>query len=458
MRTTLLQSVIVAAIVMSTMIAKAQVNSGSNGHDGALNPTANLVIDMADHPDGIYHYTSVNIPAGVTVSFIPNAANKPVVWLVKGDCVIGGTVDVSGARGPSGSGGTSGPGGWGGGQSGDYPAAGSGPGGGTPGTDAPWVGGNASYATLGLLSGSASGSVYGNQFLLPLLGGSGGGGNHALATYGGGGGGGAIMVASSGQISVTGQISSYGGHGGVEIGWQNTTPAGAGSGGAIRLVASKIVGNGHLNADGGQSIQWGNNKKAGDGRVRIDSMMNQFGGEITGVFTQGYQPIIIPAAGQSIQLGITSVAGIAVPASPTGTQAKPDITIPGQQSNPIPIVVRCTNVPLNTEITVVVQPVNGAPVQAVALNKTGTLASSTATASVNMPRGGGIIYAKAVTGITATASGTSAKDSNVKNIAQTGWTADGETFAKVEVTATLGGPTQLAYLTESGKRYTLPTR
>jgi hypothetical protein len=32
--------------------SSAQVNSGSNGSDGALNPTADLVIDMADHPDG----------------------------------------------------------------------------------------------------------------------------------------------------------------------------------------------------------------------------------------------------------------------------------------------------------------------------------------------------------------------------------------------------------------------
>jgi len=62
--------------------ASAQVNSGSNGSDGALNPTSNPVIDMADHPDGIYHYTSVNIPAGVTVSFLPNERNKPKVWLV----------------------------------------------------------------------------------------------------------------------------------------------------------------------------------------------------------------------------------------------------------------------------------------------------------------------------------------------------------------------------------------
>lgn len=33
---------------------QAQVNSGSNGSDGAFNPATNTVINMADHPDGIY--------------------------------------------------------------------------------------------------------------------------------------------------------------------------------------------------------------------------------------------------------------------------------------------------------------------------------------------------------------------------------------------------------------------
>lgn len=75
---------------------QAQVNSGSNGSDGAFNPTTTVVIDMADHPDGIYHYTSVNIPAGVTVTFIPNANNTPVVWLVPSNCVISGMINVSG--------------------------------------------------------------------------------------------------------------------------------------------------------------------------------------------------------------------------------------------------------------------------------------------------------------------------------------------------------------------------
>ena len=93
MKTSPCKTYALLAAALFPLAGFAQVNSGSDGHDGALNPTSNLVIDMADHPDGIYHYTSVNIPAGVTVSFIPNAGNKPVVWLVQGDCVSIGRID-----------------------------------------------------------------------------------------------------------------------------------------------------------------------------------------------------------------------------------------------------------------------------------------------------------------------------------------------------------------------------
>ncbi len=43
--------------------AHAQVNSGSNGSDGAFNPTTNTVINMADHPDGICRDMLTHIPA-----------------------------------------------------------------------------------------------------------------------------------------------------------------------------------------------------------------------------------------------------------------------------------------------------------------------------------------------------------------------------------------------------------
>ena len=172
---------------------------------------------------------------------------------------------------------------------------------------------------------------------------------------------------------------------------------------------------------------------------------------------QGFQPIIIPAPGQGVQLAIQSVAGNAVPTNPGGVLANPDVIISAQQTNPVPVVVKCTNVPLNSEITVVVHPANGPDVQAVGLNNSGNTASSTATVSLNMPRGGGIIYAKTVTGINGgSASAAAGKDSKALSYAETGLTADGERFAKVETKATLGGKQETTLITESGKRFPVP--
>jgi len=81
----------------------------------------------------------------------------------------------------------------------------------------------------------------------------------------------------------------------------------------------------------------------------------------------------------------------------------------------------------------------------------GTLASSTATISVTMPRGGGTIYAKAVTGLGGNAMNGAKGEKD--SIASTGWTSEGERFKSIEVTATLGAPQRIAYITESGKRF-----
>ena len=296
------------------------------------------------------------------------------------------------------------------------------------------------------------------------MGGSGGGGG--TTGYQGSGGGGSILIAVSGPITLNGEIranggSSYG-RGLYYNGQYSVSGSGAGSGGGIRLVASEILGSGNVQAAGGRVGYQINNyselSSAGLGRVRFDLYENRFNGAITGVFTQGFQPIILPAPGQGIQLGIQSVGGVAVAANPSGVLANPDVIVPAQQTNPVSIVVSCTNVPLNSEIAVVVRPANGAEVQAVGLNNAGTAAASTATVSLNMPRGGGIIYAKAVTGIGGNASISSPGDSKTRSLAETGWTADGERFAKMEITAALGGAQQIAYITESGKRYPVPAR
>jgi hypothetical protein len=352
--------------------AQAQINTGSTGSDGALdfssiNYTTNIVINMADHPNGIYQYTYVNIPNNVTVSFIPNANNTPVCWLVQNSVTINGSVNVSGQNivGSQTWGGIGGPGGYHGGDAanGSSPSTGGqGPGGGSAG------GGHGTYS-------------YGNTFLIPLLGGSGGGGGNSggPGSGGGGGGGGAILIAASSSITVNGSISAAGG----QPGWN----AGYGSGGAIRLVASQISGSGSVSV-------WA----PYPGRIRFDTYDNEFTGGVTGQFSSGFQPIIIPSAGQIPQLTVTSVGGVPVSASPTGVLSTPDAVISAQQSSPMPVVVNCANLPLGTAITVTIKPMTGSSVSAVGSNNTGTLASSTATISISIPRGGGLIYATAATG------------------------------------------------------------
>lgn len=158
------------------------------------------------------------------------------------------------------------------------------------------------------------------------------------------------------------------------------------------MVASGITGLGSVNAGPGYPGPWAN------GRIRFDNYENNFGGSVSGVFTQGSQFIIIPIAGQGAQLTVTSVGGVPVSVSPTGALSTPDAVLSAQQNNPIPIVVHCSNLPLNTQITVSVKPANAPAVSATGLNNTGTLASSTATVSLTMPRGGGLIYTTAATG------------------------------------------------------------
>lgn len=442
-------------------LASADVNSGSDGRDGALTPASSVVIDLSDHPDGIFHYSAVTIPTGVTVSFAPNARNTSVVWLVQGKCEIAGEVDLRGASATdSGAGARGGPGGFPGGNGGSSPTAGQGPGGGLSSgkgggnADNPSLGDSATYATAGwhYSPNGTPPAIYGNRYALPLLGGSGGGGGGGL---GGGGGGGALLIAAS-EIVVDGAIRADGGNGISSGGFGNTS--GAGSGGAVRLIATKISGRGTLSAAGGSffaSTYWGSyvNGSAGNGWVRIDCLDPQFGGSMSGEASLGFQPIILPAAGQGAQIAIESVAGLNI-GTASGSQAIPDVVIPANQSNLVAIVVRCHGVPVNSEIIIEIRPTNSSATRIVALNGVGNLDSSTATATVQLPRGGGIIFARAVVGMASVAA--AARHSGVKSLAQTGWTADGESFAQTELVSALGRRPQVVYLTSSGRRYLVP--
>src|SRR5262245_21188513 len=120
------------------------MNSGSTGADGAFSPTVSTTVPLP--PSGIFNFTTVTIPAGVTVTFQRNTTNTPVVVLAAGDVSIGGSINVSGtpaantgaagdgALGDDGVPGVGGPGGFDGGRGGlaglQRGGAGLGPGGG----------------------------------------------------------------------------------------------------------------------------------------------------------------------------------------------------------------------------------------------------------------------------------------------------------------------------------------
>ncbi len=197
-------------------------NSGSTGADGAFSPTQSVEVQLPE--SGVFNFTTVNIPAGVTVSFKRNSKNTPVTILAGGNVTIEGTINVN-ARGFLDDGfnpaiGVGGPGGFDGG-SGGYAFAPTGRPGGGPGGGEPGVGlfpppyslyakggggggfaGSGGYSSVGSAVGALGGPGYGSPSLLPLIGGSGGGGGAMDDAPGvaGGGGAGAILIASSGTI------------------------------------------------------------------------------------------------------------------------------------------------------------------------------------------------------------------------------------------------------------------
>ena len=424
-------------------------NSGSTGADGALSPTVNTEVVLP--ASGILNYNSINIPAGVTVTFRRNVANTPVVLLVSGNATISGTLDLRGGNaansGTSGDGvladdgtpGVGGPGGYSGGRGGrpvgslDTPdrngGKGLGPGGGGGGlycnagqnyeaigggsSYSPTGGGGGGYGTAGnppgALSGScegystSAGAAYGSNELLPLIGGSGGGGGRTKGNWfasGGGGGGGALLLAVSGTLTITnstGRILANGGNGG-DVGTvgcasvnDSASGGGGGSGGAIRLIATTLAGNGEISANFGsnQSVSCGyNGGRGGVGRIRLEAeTITRTSGTTPPSSTGTPGPIFIAGLPS---LKITTVAGVVVPDPPTGTA---DVSLPETTPNPVTVAFATTGIPVGNTVKLSVAPVNGAEVTAVSSALTGSTANGTATASINLPVGASTLQA-----------------------------------------------------------------
>ena len=426
-------------------------SSGSTGADGAFSPSADTTVTLP--PNGIFNYTTVTIPAGVTVTYTKNAANTPVTILATGDVTVAGTINVNGGNGattgtsPSFSpGGSGGPGGFEGGNGGlstghpNFPgsvsigSAGKGPAGGDPATTAGTGGSGASYV---LSSAFVS--------LLPLFGGSGGGGGLGFTGSGflgsgasGGGGGGAIVIASSTKITVTGSITARGGSAtNIGICGQGTGP---GSGGAIRLVAPEITGAGSLTATGGDISGCSSN---GDvGRIRLEAFTLGFTGTRNPAGQQSTSPGPVTAASNPAlinlpTLSISSVGGMAPPSTPGGSYSTADVSLPPATTNPVAVTLTATNAPVGTTFTVKLIPRFNVPTVATSAT-TGTFATSTATANITFPTG-------EVSVLNAFGSFT------LPLLANLFPEIDGEPVERIMVAAAYGEPSSVSLVTKSGK-------
>ncbi|RYG10465.1 MAG: hypothetical protein EON92_12605, partial [Burkholderiales bacterium] len=81
LRLDIIAHAVFASIVLAPFgLAHAAFNSGSTGADGVLNPAVSTRITLPS--SGILNYTSINIPAGVVVTFKKNDLNTPVQLLV----------------------------------------------------------------------------------------------------------------------------------------------------------------------------------------------------------------------------------------------------------------------------------------------------------------------------------------------------------------------------------------
>ena len=250
----------------------------SDGSDGAYDPSVNgdctvttcrLTLDA----DGVFNFTTVNIPAGYTVYFIRNVANSPAVIAATGDITIAGTLEASAyitdltnpqfaiPEAPKRGGG---PGGFDGGLRGTPGSPlglpGDGPAGGANG-DPAGGGGHATPGGVGTRYGGSPGAG-GAQIgpADPLRGGSGGGGGNIGYSFGvpldaghGGGGGGAVQLSTPTAIDISGRIGANGANGGWSFAnvFASGGEGGGGAGGMIELYGGSIDLTGSLEAIGG---------------------------------------------------------------------------------------------------------------------------------------------------------------------------------------------------------------
>jgi hypothetical protein len=390
---------VAAAILAAAVIPLAgqSFNSQSDGSDGALDfthvePGTTVIFDPPafDPPldpdgDNVFHFTTINIPEGVTVQLRATELNwAPVHWLAGGEVIIDGVINLRGENGHVANPPTMeewrpaipGPGGFPGGVGGNMGRGtpGLGPGGGQGGADGPFP------------NGFQGDHNYGNIFLLPLTGGSGGGGGRGTTGIGGGGGagGGAIQIASSVSITLNGTITAAGGRGSPGVSGAGNN-GGDGAGGAVRLMAPVISGNGTINVAG-------RSPNSGQGWARLESFERLFTGNINARTTSFRIVTLAPGPHLGLPTSpapwvrVASIAGQPVAATPSGSFIVPDAVI--DTTDPVEVVIEASRIPLETTVLLgFINENQSDPQAATSTPLEGTEETSTATVEVTFPPG-----------------------------------------------------------------------
>lgn len=406
-------------IVISVALAPLTINaqsfsSGSTGADGALDlstvscPQTVFGCQLQVPESGIFNFTTVNIPAGATLSFIPNLRNTAVIILAQGAVTIGGTIQISGGK--------------------DYVhrtlnLVAAGPGGFAGGN----LGGHNGFGPGGGNTADTRGRWVGPISLVPIVGGSGGMG---FSQSNGGGGGGAITIASSTSISlpISGQILALG---------DFSSSCCPGAGGAIRLVANSINVGGILQANAFNNGH--------PGVIRLEAPAGSLFFTGTGnplpVISTTVNPQIVPTS-TTPSLSITSIGGF-----PVGyTAGRPDVAdliLPNQLVDPINVVVQAHNIPVGTEVRLSISgPSNGTFTPG---TLSGTTASSSATIGVSGLNRTGASYIIAIADFSLPASMAEANPTGPNQI------------AKVRVIAKPNANSKVVFMRKDGTQIDLPS-
>lgn len=295
------------------------------------------VFDMRDRADGIYHFTDIQIPKYHKVFFQPNALNTPLTWLASGQARIDGWLVLNGGIAADyQDGAPGGPGGGRGGEGADFVSGSTRTGGQALGVFPGRPGGSAdSGASRNGISGryvdptweQEAGEAAFSHWLQPLVGGSGGGGGASTTTGAGGhggGGGGALMVNATRDLVFNGLIEAKGGIGDLTFLSDKTTNGGLGSGGAVRLVADRISGSGHIDVRSADAFS------ANPGRVRLEAF--ELASEDMVVHPEGFQssrPVETQFLGAGQFLRFLRIDDEDLPVAPTSRLETPDRTLPG---------------------------------------------------------------------------------------------------------------------------------